>query len=163
MADAGGGANSILAPKKKPWFATFGWANPCTTTGDLIVVDDVRYQFKVTPLSVRTLAFDARRWRGTTGIGSTKGTPQAQLASDEVRGKILGPAEGFKVTVTCGEASQSEDQLLQLLTVLKAGARGAEVTDYLIDYTAGGKDYTLKVNWQLVACGTATSPNMCQP
>lgn len=160
LAVAGGGGNSILAPKGKPWVATFGWAHPCTTTGEPITIDAVRYDFEVEPLSVRSVAFDARRYRGATGIGSTVGAPQRALARGEVRGKVLGPADDLVVTESCDRAGP--DRALQILTVLEVGAPGAEVSDYAIDYTTEGEEYTLHVDWRLVACGAETPRGMCR-
>lgn len=156
---AGSGGSSILAPRTVPWVATFGWAYPCTTTGEPITIERIRYRFKARPRSFRSLVFEAERWRGATGFGSTKGTPEVNLARGDVRGELLGDAEGFVVTEPCGKASP--DRLLQILTVLEVGARGGEVSDYAIDYSTGTGEYSLKVDFQLVACGTQTSPDMC--
>jgi hypothetical protein len=154
------GGNSLDAPREVPWVATFGWSTPCTTTGEPITIDRVRYQFKVKPKAVRSVAFEAKRYRGVTGIGSAQGSPAQALRSGDYRGKILGPAGGLVVTDRCGE---SADQVLQILTVLKVGADGAEIPRYAIDYTTAGEKYTVEVDFHMVACGSKTSRDMCQP
>jgi len=156
---AGAGGNSIYAPKKTPWVATFGWTTPCTSTGSPITIERMRYRFKVEPLSVRQVVFAARRWRGGTGFGSSKGTPREAIRAGEVRGTFLGKPEGLVVTNRCGKDTAGKH--VQILTVLEVGARGAEIADYTIDYTSEGKRYRLEVDWQLVACGTETDREMC--
>lgn len=156
-----GGGSSIFAPKAKPWSATFGWAYPCSTTGESIVIDDVRYEVKVKPMKIDTVAFRVADKNET--IGSLTGTPESLLRSKEIRGKILGSVESLKITAPCDQSGQEAMADIQLLTVVEAGVRGAELGNYLIDYTAGEQTYTLKVDWQVVACGSATPSDMCQP
>ena len=156
-----GGGNSIIAPKRLPWIATFGNARPCSRTGETITIQRVRYEFSVRPLSSHAVAFLAKRSRGVTGIGSSIGSPERIVGTgrDEVRGDILGSPVGLEVTGHCDHPSS--DESLQLLTVLKVGPRGGEVLRYFVDYSAGGEAYTLEVDWQMVACGTRTSRDMC--
>ena len=156
---SGAGGNSIRAPRQTPWLATFGWTTPCTTTGNPVTIEAIRYHFKVEPLSVRNVVFEAQPWHGTTGFGSIKGTPEDALRNGEVRGSFLGKPQGYRVTNSCNESSA--DDVVQILTVLKAGSRGAEITSYTIDYISQDKAYALEVDWQMVACGTDTSVDMC--
>lgn len=153
-----GGENSILAPKKSPWTATFGWVQPCSSTGEAITIEKVHYDFAPEPRAARTLAY--RPASGTTPFGSTKGTPEDQLRSDShMRGELVESVEGLEIDDQCGTSQQQSG--LQLLTVLDVGEGGAEVRDYRIDYTSQGQEYTLTVDWRLIACGTETPADYC--
>lgn len=160
--DVGGsGGTSIIAPKQMPWTATFGTARPCSRTGETLTIERVRYEFSVSPISAHAVAFLAKRAHGVIGVGSSIGSPERITGSGrgEVRGVLLGSPDGLEVTGDCDHPSA--DESLQLLTVLKVGPKGGEVPRYFVDYSTGGEEYTLEVDWQMVACGARTSRDMC--
>lgn len=153
----GGGGISMVAPKGRvPWTATFGSTLPCSTTGGPIQIEDIRYEFKVEPRAYRHVAFLVAE--DSTPIGSARTAPERQL-DDTVQGDVLGPADELKVTLDCDR--QLDSRPLRILTVLRVGAEGGEVSKYYIDYTSEGKDYSLEVDWQLVACGSRTPKDLC--
>jgi hypothetical protein len=80
---------------------------------------------------------------------------------------------GWQVDQTCEETAALERQLSagevpraplkELMFVVTAGPEGAKVDRVDIDYLADGRPMTLRLHWEMVSCGDATTgPHTCR-
>lgn len=162
-AQTGSGGTSIKAPEEPTWSGTFGSALLCTTTGKPITLKSVSYQVKVTPLEltpvIRT-GDEATDDEGTPGpIISMLGTPDRPNApEDRLVGRFTETIEGLQVRQDC---EQDDNSFTELLTVMKVGPDGGSLDRTNIRYRSDGKDYQLRVDWELAACGDKVAREWC--
>jgi len=50
---------------------------------------------------------------------------------------------------------------VELIVEVKSGPSGVDLRQFLVDYRAKGKEYTLYIPWENVACGTKIDRNWC--
>lgn len=159
LESADGITSSIYAPQRPRWTAVFGAGLPCASGSEKPVIDTIRYDFAVEPVSVRTVYFVAKSSRLTfgTAIGPPEklrdGHPQG------VPGKILGDIAGVEITGSC--SNRPDKNIQQFLTVLEVDERGAAIDHYYIDYHTESGHYTLKADYRMVACGTKAPRGLC--
>ncbi len=154
-------SNSIYAPRGPRWTASFAAALPCASGSATPVVDAIRYDFSVEPVSVRSVYFIAKNSRLI--FGSAIGPPEKLRHGDPqgVPGEIVGGVAGVMITRQCTNISKVNIQ--QFITVMDVDERGAAIDSYYIDYHTDEGSYTLKADYRMIACGTETEPEDCDP
>ncbi|GHE12639.1 hypothetical protein [Streptomyces alanosinicus] len=151
------GVTSVYAPKSVPWAVTFGSFVLCTTNGEPITLDGVRYRAPVAPEKVsaqlRTVTPALQRETVDAGqIGAALGRPHHFL-NRKAPGRYEAFRPGRRITQNCAEQDREGTGFTELVFVLDIGAQGGLVDRAWIDYHAGGTAYTLRLEWKMVACG----------
>ncbi|MFD4144480.1 hypothetical protein [Streptomyces sp. NPDC058572] len=153
-----GGVTSVYAPRTVPWAVTFGSFVLCSTNGEPITLDNVRYRTPVAPekVSPQLRTVTPALWRKTVDagqVGAALGRPHHFLQR-----KAPGHYEAFRpdrrITQSCAEQDRGDTGFTELVFVLDVGARGGFVDRAWIDYHMDGKPYTLRLEWKMVACGS---------
>ena len=166
---AGGGKGLFRPPglgRNQRWQGSFGGLLLCVTDEESgpVRVDRVRYEFAVPPQIsqtwVRTVPERAEQHPGTPNdwapFYGLLGAPGA-FRTATIRGDFTPFAGGLEVSDPCQQAAVA---FTELVTVLGAGPAGAWSRGVLIDYTADGNEYTLRVRWEMATCGKRTH-EMC--
>jgi len=164
---AGGGGGALEPPKDSPWDSSFGSALLCSESGETITLQAVRYLAKVDPLSITPILRDVpdapHRGGGKdwAPILMRLGRPTAFVTDPHtVGGRLSRQIAGRTISRKCTHDLAAPRT--ELVTVMRVGQGGGWITGTLIDYEAGGHDYTLRLDWTLVACGTRISePSIC--
>lgn len=166
-ATMGSGGVSIYAPRgTKRWGASFGGHLLCVTEpGASARIERIRQTVAKAPLSLsyrfRRVPLESERVGPAGGwfpFDSARGI-YPQFASGPMRG-AFGPAQGT-ITQPCDGPQGVFHQFTELVTEMKVDRTGGRIVRTLIDYTSGGKKYTLVVNWTMTACGSQT-PEDCE-
>lgn len=175
--DAGGGA-TVDRPAEdfKRVVATFGSFILCLQKGaEPATLRAVRArsgaasQFKPYLRTITPELFTATRDRDRRhmiplgfGLGSppefgepyAAGWPEPGIYSDRIKGATVN--ETCKQTDAAGlavnELAVPSGPYTELMIVLPADEKGAEVDGFFVDYTVGGKDYRREVAWDMVVC-----------
>lgn len=151
------GSTSMYAPGKKPWTGTFGSYLLCSTTGEAITVEGIRIRTPVEPINVeqklRKVSQKARSADpALTYLGGSLGA-----APDLPDGRLPGsyqPFEpGVRIEQNCSDLDRSSASFTELLFVLRVGDAGGLIDRVWVDYQVGGEEYTLRIEWQMIACG----------
>ena len=185
-ASIGTGGNSLDAPDTNRWEGTFGGFVLCvrdpgamvklqrvrwrTSGGPVKVVPHVR---TVLPSKLRSLSAHQREAYLPTyaALGSPPEFAQPYAAA-RLPGDFSDKVTGLQLTQSCqataaGETSLTRGRvpavpLRELMFTLQVGRRGGLVNEVDIDYLAGKRPMTLRLHWQMVACGSAiTDPRQC--
>jgi len=156
------GGRGLSAPQRQPWKGTFGSVLLCSTTGDTVVLDRVRYAEKVSPLAVEPVIRDVPPGGDALNrapVGGRIGTP-AHFASrpHRIAGEFSREVSGTEI-LSCSQPS--DESFTELLTVVTADATGAWLSEIDIDYHVGNNDYTLRIPYSYVACGTDVRKEGC--
>jgi len=170
-ASSGRGGKGLSRPsglgRSQQWRGSFGGLLLCVTADESgsVRVDRVRYEFKVRPRASRTWV------RVVPHRGERPGSPNEWAP---FYGLVGGPG-AFQTTTIRGDFEPLNRDLevsdpcqagalafTELVTVLETGPDGAWSRAVLIDYTADGDAYTLRVPWEMVACGRRTG-EFCKP
>lgn len=167
-ASSGQGGQSIYPPPPPPWTASFGTLLLCVNkSGQRVRIEAVRAEPAPTPLALRHMLRvvppKAARPPGFSwpsyysAIGAFPGKEKKPY------GGVLRPVEGAVVDQPCAEVRSTSDRgYTDLLTELTVDRRGSKVTRTYVDYTSGGRRYTLVIRWEMTACGTAISEHCGQ-
>ncbi|MFJ9968807.1 hypothetical protein [Streptomyces avermitilis] len=152
------GTTSVYAPKKAPWTVTFGSYLLCSTSGDPITIDGIRYRTPVKPRSVslklRTVTPEV--WKATVDagqIGAAVGAPP-HFQQRKAPGEYKDPRAGSRITQSCADQDKEGTGFTELLFVLDVGKQGGYIDTAWIDYHVNGDPYTLRLNWKMIACGS---------
>jgi hypothetical protein len=152
------GITSVYAPKKTPWKVTFGSYLLCSTGGDPITIDGIRYRTPVKPNSVslelRTVT--PQLWRTTVDagqIGAALGAPP-HFRQRKAPGEYRVARAGNRITQSCTDQDKEGTGFTELLFVLDVGRQGGYIDTAWIDYHVHGDPYTLRLDWKMVACGS---------
>lgn len=178
-ATSGEGGNSIDAPPVGEWTATYGSFGLCRwTPGPPITIERVRIKAPLPPRSVEflTRTFDPqvlaglsdRRRADYLGFYTATGRPpdfSGPKGSGPIPGDYQDNVPDLVVSQTCAEMRRATRMIgagppptvapTELIFVVGVGPRGADITDAYVDYRTGGREYSLHMRWELVACGTA--------
>lgn len=176
-ASMGRGGNSLDAPKgRSQWAATFGAAILCSTSGEQITLERVRYDTDPGSLELNTVLRvvsplqerppGSHNWAPISGIvGALDESPAGGIAlrperpSDSAPGEFIDLA-GSKITQPCGQTPDLG--FTEMLTGMRVDADGAAINGFTIEYRVADTEYGLKVDWSYVACGRAfTSSDVC--
>ena len=87
-------------------------------------------------------------------------------------GGYTAQVRGLSLTQSCAATGAAEHSLAlgrvpaealhELVFTLHVGPRGGRVDQVDIDYLAGNRPMTLRLDWQMVACGSSiTDPTQC--
>ncbi|WP_369169782.1 hypothetical protein AB5J49_18805 [Streptomyces sp. R28] len=152
------GTTSVYAPKNVPWTATFGSFLLCSADGDPLTIDGVRYRAPVKPTSValKLRTVTPRMWKDTVDagwIGAAVGQPP-HFQNREAPGHYENVRAGARITQRCADQKKDGAGFTELLFVLGVGRQGGYIDAAWVDYHAGGKPYTLRLEWKMVACGS---------
>ncbi|MET7855265.1 hypothetical protein ABZT48_45690 [Streptomyces avermitilis] len=135
------GTTSVYAPKKAPWTVTFGSYLLCSTSGDPITIDGIRYRTPVKPRSVslklRTVTPEV--WKATVDagqIGAAVGAPP-HFQQRKAPGEYKNPRAGSRITQSCADQDKEGTGFTELLFVLDVGKQGGYIDTAWIDYCRG--------------------------
>jgi hypothetical protein len=171
-ASSGGGGQGLWRPaglgRNQRWLGSFGGMLMCVRDkgSGPVRVESVRYEFVVPPKAihtwVRTVPERAEQhpgepieWAPFYGLVGAPGAFQWAT----IRGAFKPFQGGLEISEACRKGPLS---FTELVTVLETGPSGAWSRGVLIDYTADGKAYTLRVPWEMAVCGRATR-EYCYP
>jgi hypothetical protein len=160
------GGNGLSRPpglaRTERWRGSFGAPLLCLKdeSAGPARVERVRYDFRVRPTGshtwVRTVPDLSDQHPGAPAdwapFSGLVGSPGA-FRSAVVRGEFARFEEDLMITDPCREGAV---EFSELVTVLETRDGGAWSSGVLIDYTADGQDYTLRVPWEMVLCGART-------
>lgn len=151
------GATSVYAPKNVPWTATFGSYVLCSTNGDPITIDGVRYRTPVKPNSValKLRTVTPQLWKKTIDagwIGAGVGKPP-HFQNREAPGHYGNVRKGARITQRCSDQKKDGAGFTELVFILNVGRQGGFIDRAWIDYHANGERYALRLEWEMVACG----------
>ncbi|MEW2118093.1 hypothetical protein AB0945_23460 [Streptomyces sp. NPDC005474] len=152
------GTTSVYAPKKVPWAVTFGSYLLCSTGGDPITIDGIRYRTPVKPesVSLKLRTVTPQIWKATVDagqIGAALGAPP-HFEQRKAPGDYQDARAGSRITQSCADQDKEGTGFTELLFVLDVGSRGGYIDTAWIDYHANGDPYTLRLDWKMVACGS---------
>ncbi|SCG06282.1 hypothetical protein GA0115258_13298 [Streptomyces sp. LamerLS-31b] len=152
------GTTSVYAPKKAPWTVTFGSYLLCSTSGDPITIDGIRYRTPVKPKSVslKLRTVTPRVWKATVDagqIGAALGAPP-HFQQRKAPGEYKDVRAGSRITQSCADQAREGAGFTELLFVLNVGKQGGYINTAWIDYHVNGSPYTLRLDWKMVACGS---------
>ncbi|MFJ2847770.1 hypothetical protein ACIPD2_40105 [Streptomyces griseofuscus] len=152
------GTTSVYAPKKAPWTVTFGSYLLCSTRGDPVTIDGIRYRTPVKPKSVslKLRTVTPRVWKATVDagqIGAALGAPP-HFQQRKAPGEYKDVRAGSRITQSCADQAREGAGFTELLFVLNVGKQGGYINTAWIDYHVNGSPYTLRLDWKMVACGS---------
>lgn len=142
----------------------------CSEDGKPIAVKAIEFDAAVEPDQIRAIiryhpALDQADDPAFTWgpIAMLRGTPD-HLVGDPDR-PLGGEFREFEPMMIDQQCSDDPSvPFTELITAMKVGPEGGWVTSIDIDYTHGGSDYTLRTEWQYVACGNETErTGLCDP
>lgn len=156
------GATSVHSPGHTPWNATFGSYVLCSAGGADVEIEDIRYSAPVGPQDVtfalRTVsAKDRASSPAVTPVGAALGRPP-NLHSGPLPGRLADAGAGSRVTRSCADEDEEGAGFTELLFVLRVGESGGWIDRAWIDYRVHGRPYTLRLDWQMIACGADVPP-----
>lgn len=169
LSASGSGGVSIYAPRRVPWTGTFGALLLCSSEpGSRIEIKAIRTSASPAPIStthlLRSVPVEAERtgpkdleWNP---IYSVKGTYPHYTDGTVLGGTVTSDIQ-TTVTQPCDGPDGTSHKFTELLTEIRVNREGGAVRATLIDYTVGDQWYTLKIPWQMIACGTAV-PEHCE-
>lgn len=158
QSDSSEGTTSVYAPKDVPWAVTFGSYLLCSTSGEAITLDGIRYHTPVEPKSVslKLRSVTPRMWKASVDagyIGAALGAPP-HFQQRKAPGHYADVRAGSRITQSCADQDQEGAGYTELLFVLDVGRQGGFIDSAWVDYHVGGKPYTLRLDWKMVACGS---------
>lgn len=165
-ASTGHGGSSLLA---RPGISYGAWGANflcLTEPGDPAVLTRVRHDVRVEPLALRTYVrtVTPEDLAAADGENVVIGSARYRRPAGRLRefvGSFSTEVAGTVVRQPCSERVDQENGILQkgfaeLVFEMKVGRRGGYVPRTFVDYTRGGRAYTLVIRWEMGACGTAT-------
>ncbi|WP_340559187.1 hypothetical protein [Streptomyces sp. GSL17-111] len=152
-AETKAGVTSVDAPEKMPWTATFGSFLLCSTTGTKITLEEVRYETLVEPFNISVVMREAPP--GSSPVSSASGPPSSLDGGEGLAGEIEEFKKGWIIDQRC---DVNAGGFTELLFVVESGKFGGHIRQAWLDYEAGGNPYTLKIDWQMITCGTKVEP-----
>ncbi|MFE0252417.1 hypothetical protein [Streptomyces sp. NPDC059010] len=158
QSDTAQGTTSVYAPDDAPWAVTFGSYLLCSTSGEPITLDGIRYHAAVEPKSVslKLRTVTPQVWKASVDagyIGAALGKPP-HFQKRKAPGQYADARNGSRITQSCADQDREGAGYTELLFVLDVGEQGGFVDAAWIDYQVDGKPYTLRLDWKMVACGS---------
>lgn len=160
-ASTGGGTSSLFAPGDMTWYGSFGSMLLCARTpGQKITLRDVAFDAEVEPLDVtpylRIVGPDEVEGDGNARdtIGTAVGEPPNLYGGERLPGTFTTEIAGHEISHSCDELGP-DSGYTELIIVMKNDERGGYLLGVSITYTAGGDDYILDTDWNMVGCGSA--------
>jgi hypothetical protein len=171
------GGNAVYAPGVSPWHVSFGHFVLCSKAPgadielEKVTLDDVRVRPLATTVLVRSVASSDFPKPGRTiptrlqPFYSARGAAPdftEPYADPAPAGRYTSRVAGTRVTRTCAETKERVGGYDELVFVFEVGDEGSRVDSFKIAYRAAGTSYTLRVPWNMVACGSAIPQrNIC--
>lgn len=154
------GGQSYLAPRSRPerWTASQGSFQLCTTD-EPVTLKGVRLAGERQPLSVTPwLVSDTPKSSRDVTFGGVLGSPPdfAEPYADDgffLRGSYTDEFDGTVIDDPC-PAKTVQEGYSEVVLALETDSAGARVPYFWIDYRVGEEEYTLRVDWTIVLCGT---------
>lgn len=160
LAMAEDGGQSIYAPKAEEWWASFGGL-PICTEGPEVEVEKIRLTQGADPITVIGYVYVPGVGGGYGGL---KGAPPdwRQSYADYSRAEDTGTYEELpaKVTAKCADYDPDEPWP-NAVPVIKTGPEGVRSDGFWIDYSVGDREYTVKVPWEILLCGSGQPKGRC--
>lgn len=184
----GAGGSSLDPPAGRTrWFGTFGAFVLCRKNDAIrIELERVRYRIAERPISVtpmlrsfslaelQPLSRSARADFNPVlaALGRPPRFDQPYATELSMPGNYTSTIAGLEITPTCKEKLAAEDALstgripsttfTELMFVLEVDRDGGRVDKAFVDYLANGKPRTLRLDWEMAACGSAIqNQNLC--
>jgi hypothetical protein len=172
----GGGVGIYSKDMPMPWTGAFGYILPCLETGGVATIQDVRWTEEVRPRSLKVmvrrvsdeeadLPFHKRTWEATPFFSVT-GTPpdwSEPYADSDIRGSFSEEVSGLRVANRCRTGGRERGEgFTELVLVMEAGRRGAEITELFIDYEHDGRQYTHRTEHRFYLCGDDVKKGGCR-
>jgi hypothetical protein len=159
-ATSGVGGVSIYPPPPPPWTASFGAMPLCVRKqGEQVRIERVRALVRGRPVRLRhvlrVVPPEAEQRPGFSWDAYYSEAAPFPGNDAKPYGGTLRPVKGAVVEQSCARRKAGDDGYTDLLTELTVDGRGAMVRRTYVDYTSGGRHYTLVVRWEMSACGTA--------
>ena len=167
LSASSGHGGSMLMEMDGTWYEAWGSNFLCLhEPGDPVTLTRVRHDVAVEPLELRTFVRTvtpehlAEAGREDVVIGSARyRRPEARVRL--FQGTFSERVAGTVVEQPCSARVDTESGMLhegfsELVFEMKVGRRGAHVPRTYVDYTRGGREYTLEMGWEMGACGTRT-------
>jgi len=159
-ATSGVGGVSIYPPPPPPWTASFGAMPLCVRKqGDRVRIERVRAAVRGRPVRLRhALRVVPPKVEQRAGLNwLAYYSEAAAFPGNDAKpyGGTLRPVTGAVIDQSCARRKAGDQGYTDLLTELTVGRRGAMVRRTYVDYTSGGRQYTLVVRWEMTACGTS--------
>lgn len=163
----------MQAPGAPKWRGTYGGFLLCTRGSEVAVLEGVRLAASKPPdlvqPGIRTVSKKAIESAGgwTEPVAAMPGSPPSWSEPyaegvGRMAGSYRSTVEGVRVSGSCADDYLTEG-FDELMITLDVGREGALVEHFFIDYTANGRPYTLKVDWELGMCGRKVTPNCPRP
>jgi len=163
------GLKAVYAPKRVPYFVTFGSFRLCRKSDaeGTPVLERVAYTTSVEPSSISPIirrippaedrAGQAINWAPLLGV---LGKPRNYYFG-KAKGR-LEQVSGSRVEDLCSEIKDHDHEYTELLNVMKVSAAGGQVENFSIYYHVGRDEFVLQVPWTLIGCGAQIDPSICQ-
>lgn len=156
------GGQSLLAPKADEWWASYGGLPVCTE-GAEVAIDDVRLISDEEPLAMRAYVYRPEAgegYMGVLGAAPDWAEPYASFDDPTEDAGSYDPVPGAVVSETCDDSGASGPGP-EVVPVMKTGPEGLRTEGFWIDYSVDGREYTVKVSWEIVLCGSEQPRRMC--
>lgn len=161
-ATSGEGLTSLVEPEgvRPPWYASFGSYKLCVRDPAAhVVLERVGWTSAnyAPPLSVQpVLRFVDKTTPNTTPFASFHGKPWDPYDDERMPGRFSKRIAARVISQRCSDFDDGLPRPFEeLVFVVKASKKGAELTDAYVDYSADGKPYRLMIRWTMIACGSA--------
>ena len=152
------GGQSFLLPRSRPdrWTASHGSFLPCSA-GDPVTLEGVRLAGDKQPLSVTPwLLSDTPEGSRNATFGSVLGSPpdfSEPYSSGGLPGNYTDEFDGAVIDDPC-PSQGVKDGDSEVVLALETDTAGARVPHWWIDYRVGEEEFSLRVDWAIVLCGT---------
>lgn len=143
-----------------PWYGTFGSKLLCLRDpASHVVLERVGWTSPddASPLSVQPmLRLVDKETPKTTPFIAVDGKPWDPYDGDRMPGRYSKRISGRVISQKCSDFEDGWPRTFEeLVFVVQASDKGAELTSAYVDYRADDKPYRLMIRWTMIACGSA--------
>lgn len=156
------GGQSLVAPKTHRWWASYGGLPVCTE-GAEVTIDGVRLIGDDEPVAMRAYVYrreGGEGYMGVLGAAPDWAEPYASFDDPKEDAGSYDPVPGAVVSETCDDGSPG-DPGPSVVPVIKTGPEGLRAKGFWIDYSVDDQEYTVKMPWEIVLCGSKQPKRMC--
>lgn len=162
------GGVSLDARKHTPWYGTFGSLLLCTKGGARVDIRSIDYHYALAPVRTRALIREVPDPSARAGrpirwapIGSYRQSVK-DIRGQEMLSTSIEPASGAAFATPCSNGF--DGPFTELLTEMEVGTDGGWIDGITINYTSGGSNYDVSVDYNYSACGRAIAHEwFCDP
>ena len=160
VSDAVGGFAFTAPAKATTWRGSFGDFVLCTkTSGTVARLENVTTSSRVSPRSVsvwihRVAAGRKSSQQFISALGSPP-TWHQSYADDHYAGRWHRGVRNVTIKQLCPAAHRRSAGVTELVFVVQADRKGADVTSATVNYRVGKQHYAARIHWQMALCGSA--------